>query len=316
MRPSALDLLALVCPRCRRGAKAHRLALAEVATREGEAVLQGVLACLGCGARYPILDGVPCVLRDLGGWLADARSAALWRDDLAPCVAALVESVLPLGAVYAQTRADLAAYLDSHFGEGGSPLLEEARAGEGALRLDLGCATGGLTAELAHGAALAVGLDTRLDFLRAARARVPAALFVAGDALDPPFEPGVFSTVAAWNLLDNVSVPFHLLGQADALLAPGGLLLLSTPYAYGPLTEPGEQIDGVAQLRAILEGRAPGPVPLAYTILREVDGVPWRLRVGARKVSEFSLHVLRARKPPGEPPGASASDRDKRLAIR
>lgn len=290
MRPAALEQVALICPRCRAPGHAHRLLLAETSLAAAGDVVEGILACPGCGARHPVLDGVPAIVRDLGAWLADPHSGALRRLDFTAPVTALLAEAAPT---------NLAAYEESHYGEQLTPLIPEARAAEGALRLDLGCGPGRLTLEAARGATLAVGLDSSLDFLRLARAHTQGepVLWVAGDALDPPFEPGVFHTVAAWNLLDNVRVPFHLLGQMDALLAPGGLMQLSTPYAWGEQTDEGERIDGPAALKDIVTGLARGPVPMAYVVEHEEDGLPWRLRAGPRRVSELSLHVLRLRKP-------------------
>ena len=60
------------------------------------------------------------------------------------------------------------------------------------------------------------------------------------DLAAPPFEAEVFPLVVAMSVLDTIVHPVFGLGQLDALLAPGGLLLLAAPYNRAPsVTLPG-----------------------------------------------------------------------------
>ena len=55
MKRTLLDILA--CPAC----KHHPLSL-EVEREDGAEVVEGKLICPGCGASYPVQDGIPDML--------------------------------------------------------------------------------------------------------------------------------------------------------------------------------------------------------------------------------------------------------------
>jgi len=62
---------------------------------------------------------------------------------------------------------------------------------------------------------------------------------ICADVCDPPLAAERFTTVMMLNLLDSVHNPHVALGQACALLEPGGHLVLSTPFAWrSPITPP------------------------------------------------------------------------------
>ena len=55
---------------------------------------------------------------------------------------------------------------------------------------------------------------------------------VCGDVHDPPFEAEVFRSVIALNLIDSVRDPYTMFGQSHALVAPGGLLTVGSPFTW------------------------------------------------------------------------------------
>jgi SAM-dependent methyltransferase len=128
--------------------------------------------------------------------------------------------------------------------------------------LDLGCAVGRFTFELGRVADHVLGLDNSKSFIQAARrmvqrhkliARVqesgaqlsshslvlPRALqrckveFQVGDAQDlTTFPDAAFQVVSAINLICRVPRPRQCLGQLARLLAPGGQLLIASPFSW------------------------------------------------------------------------------------
>lgn len=128
--------------------------------------------------------------------------------------------------------------------------------------LDLGCAVGRFTFELGRVVNHVLGLDNSKSFIQAARrmaqrhelvvkvqepgARLrarrlvlPGALrrcrveFEVGDATDLAALPdGAFQVVSAINLICRVRHPRQCLRQLARLLAPGGQLLIASPFSW------------------------------------------------------------------------------------
>ena len=103
-----------------------------------------------------------------------------------------------------------------------------------ARTLDVACGTGFLTRHLPGEI---TGLDQSAGMLEVARARMPGATFVRGDALAPPFEAGAFERVHAGHFYGHL-VP----EQRTAFLALAARLageLVITDSALRPDGEPG-----------------------------------------------------------------------------
>jgi SAM-dependent methyltransferase/uncharacterized protein YbaR (Trm112 family) len=202
-----------------------------------------------------------------------------------------------------------------------------ARTDRVALAVELGSSTGRIVGELARAADHVVGVDLQFGAVRRARhllageriayarrvtgrryasataiagdrAIAPgASTLICGDALDPPLVPGMYDRVVALNLLDSVRSPRQLLSVVDGLCAPGGEVILSSPFAWqsgivddtAPLDGP----DPAADLAAILrDGTGLGA---RYRIEDEAD-LPWTLRRDARSAVAYCIHYVRARK--------------------
>lgn len=193
--------------------------------------------------------------------------------------------------------------------------------------VELGCSVGRIVAELATNADRVVGVDLQFGAVRRARRLLdgervayarrsagrhytPATIapgdrtvaaarrqLVCGDALDPPLIPGVYDRVVALNVLDSIARPRHLLAVLDGLCAPGGELILTSPFAWqSSVMHEHERIGGAdpaAALTAILttgEG-----ITARYDVLDQAD-LPWTLRRDARSTIHYRTHYLRARK--------------------
>ena len=127
--------------------------------------------------------------------------------------------------------------------------------------LDLGCAVGRSTFELAKHAPSVVGIDFSQSFITAAitlrdtgqlpyhrldegaatttlTARIPPGcptenvVFQQGDAMNLPPALGPFRLVHAANLLCRLTQPQRLMDRLPSLVSPGGQLLLTTPCTW------------------------------------------------------------------------------------
>lgn len=124
--------------------------------------------------------------------------------------------------------------------------------------LDIGCAVGGSTFELARTCAEVIGIDYSARFMEVAQrlvvtgrieysraeegmieretvAEVPPEIdrarvrFLHGDAQALPTHLGVFDVVLAANLIDRLSKPRLFLAQLGRVVRPGGQLILTSP---------------------------------------------------------------------------------------
>jgi len=192
--------------------------------------------------------------------------------------------------------------------------------------VELGCSVGRILAELAHGAERVVGLELRFASARRARKLLageplayarrtigrhftPATIrpraiehvtIVCGDALDPPLVPGMFDRVVAINLLDSVRNPGQLLAVVDALCAPGGEVILTSPYAWQSATvDDGERIGGADPAGAIAARFRDGTDLRARYRIEDEAELPWTLRRDSRGAVAYRCHYLRMRKGEG-----------------
>ena len=184
--------------------------------------------------------------------------------------------------------------------------------------LDLGCAVGRFTFELARVADQALGIDNSSSFIRTARrmsqqhrvvARVqesgnesravkltlPEPLrrtrveFETGDATDlSRFADESFDYVAAISLIDRLPSPRRFLREVPRLLAPGGFLILASPFTWLEEYTPAKEWLTSRQVRALLGG--------ALRLVRQGD-LPFVIREHHRKYQLVVAQVLTFRKP-------------------
>lgn len=141
--------------------------------------------------------------------------------------------------------------------------VDASRVPANARALDIGCAAGRSSFELARLCPDVLGIDFSIRFVAVAthlkrngaftfqyieegeltrvhRAVVPADIdrgrvnFERGDAVHLRAGLGTFDVVLLANLIDRVSNPSKCLGQMPALLNPGGQLVIVSPYTWLP----------------------------------------------------------------------------------
>jgi putative 4-mercaptohistidine N1-methyltranferase len=131
----------------------------------------------------------------------------------------------------------------------------------GARALDLGCAVGRSTFELARWCSSAIGIDFSHRFIGAAeairrngvlayeradegalttplKALLPDGIdrgrvaFEQGDAMSLRSDLGLFDIVLLANLIDRLHAPLRCLQRLATLVKPGGQLVISSPYTW------------------------------------------------------------------------------------
>ncbi len=189
-------------------------------------------------------------------------------------------------------------------------LLNATIIGREARALDVGCAVGRSSFELAGYCREVIGIDHSQAFIAAAEkirtagelpyeyaiegtrnapalARVPKRIdparvtFRVGDAMDLPADLGTFDVVLAANLLCRLPDPRVFLTRAASLVQPGGQLLLTTPFTWlEEFTPSANWIGGrpgaesASELQALLDPDFE---------LRQAKEIPFLIREHARK---------------------------------
>ncbi|MGL4398682.1 MAG: putative 4-mercaptohistidine N1-methyltransferase [Luteolibacter sp.] len=172
--------------------------------------------------------------------------------------------------------------------------------------LDLGCAVGRSTFEMANHCASVIGIDFSHAFIHAAErlrrgeaiaydrreeasavtrleARAPAGMdatklaFLQGDAMRLPEDLGSFDRVHAANLVCRLQEPQRLLDRLPNLVRPGGELVLATPCTWLEEFTPPENWPRGTTSDWLKANLAP-----SFTLLREADE-PFLIRETARK---------------------------------
>jgi putative 4-mercaptohistidine N1-methyltranferase len=172
--------------------------------------------------------------------------------------------------------------------------------------LDVGCAVGRSTFEMAAGCASVLGIDFSHAFIGAAErirrgeaisyerreeaslatrleACAPAGVDVAklafrqGDAMDLPAEIGSFDRVHAANLVCRLPQPLRFLDRLSELVRPGGELVLATPCTWLEEFTPPENWPPGTTFDWLQSKLTP-----SFTLLRQADE-PFLIRETARK---------------------------------
>jgi SAM-dependent methyltransferase/uncharacterized protein YbaR (Trm112 family) len=239
----------LICPEC----KALEMPLAlTIREAKDDDILDGELRCPECYRRYSIKAGIAIVLPER------TRSVLEGEDGY-------------------NSPAMLSAYQWSHY----SDLIGDHRASDAykkwssllpprrGLALDVGCAVGRFSFELAKTHRHVIGVDTSIAFIHQARrilARrrldfdliiegtlteprgcsfedwdVGGVDFIVADAMALPFRSHTFETVATLNLLEKVPEPLQHLKEVNRMLhTERAGFIFSDPFSWDPAVSPTE----------------------------------------------------------------------------
>ena len=146
-----------------------------------------------------------------------AMAADWWDPD---GKSAMLHKLNPVRLEYIRDRIDQHWQVDEH---GFRPL-------EGKTALDVGCGAGLLAEPLARLGAKVTAIDAAPELIDIAKSHAEGAgLTIDYRAIGIEDLTGTFDLVTAMEVIEHVAEPKAFLGSLAARLAPGGLLILSTP---------------------------------------------------------------------------------------
>ena len=231
----------LVCPNCKGGL-----------ARDDDG-----LGCGSCGARYPVVAGIPdCrILPDPWISIPDDRAKARRLAGLTggldfPAAVQAYWDITP-ETPDDRKRHFIRAVLDGErLAAEWVATFPDARRDAGPW-LDLGCGTGNLLSAVAARGIEAIGLDIALRWLVVACRRPgfeTGEQLLCGDAAHLPFEDGAFGTVTALGVLEHCHDLPGVLGEVHRVLRPGGRFAARTVNRYSLLPEPHVGVWGAGYL--------------------------------------------------------------------
>lgn len=180
-----------------------------------------------------------------------------------------------------------------------------AQIAEGRAVLDAGCGTGYGSAILADAGASEVrGVDIAAAMLETIAPRLPASVLLEpGDVRSLQFEDARFDLIVCFEVIEHLHEPFAALDELVRVLAPDGILLLSSPNrGVYPPGNPHHRHEFVPhELAAALRERLPH-----VDLMRQTDHLvsavlsDETLRVGDGGLANLDIHKLESAQPGSE----------------
>jgi SAM-dependent methyltransferase/uncharacterized protein YbaR (Trm112 family) len=283
---------------------------------------EGMLICNVCSKRFPIIDGVAIIINDFvkycserlptfGKWILEVESNRLkdYLLDVAKNIDKknIVENRYENDGLYYQSynwlhnenfESDKFLHLlrwkikpSDIYRKLASFVIYNP---EG-LGLDLGCALGLSTFEIAKKFAFVIGTDTSFSFIKEARKKakenaITNTEFIVSDILNLPFKNQKFDLIFGLNVVEFVPV-FLLFEEVHGLLKPHGTFIVTSPYDYNRESIHDQKMDSNA-IRKTLEKSG-----FEITIRTKNESfIPWVLKINERIYLFYFLDLIESKK--------------------
>jgi len=178
------------------------------------------LVCQSCGAEYPLIDGIPVLVRDWSAHRAtidEARTVnPCWYQTEQPA-----EQASPWRHHLRKRRLYVTGVIERHLKSMGVARVSRL--------LDLGCGDGGHLGWLSDFAEEVHGSDYSLVRLTRAKHRSANANLFLADILDYPCADGTFDIVYFNHVIEHIPDDVAALRTVHRILRPGGIAIVGTP---------------------------------------------------------------------------------------
>ena len=284
--------------------------------------IEGFLICPDCKSTFPIISGIAVIVKDIiqyasqrsgtfGKWYSTCKSDKMksYLKDLSTRLVrnSVIENRYEDDGRYFQTykwlhndnfESDKFLHL-LRWKIKPSDVYRKLTSGikfepEG-IALDLGCALGLSTLELANKFSFVFGIDSSFSFMVEAKKKSSDAgytniEFFVCDILDLPFKSNKFDLIFGLNIVEFVPLE-KLLPVVHSLLKPHALFVTTTPYDYNREVVYNPNLDDHT-LRIAIENNG-----FEITIkTRKESFIPWILKINERTYLFYFLDLIEARK--------------------
>ncbi len=283
---------------------------------------EGMLTCNDCNQKYPIIDGIAIIVNNFveycsermitfGKWLLEVESDKL-KNFLKDIVADIdkrniKDNKYENDGLYYQSykwlhnenfESDKFLHL-LRWKIKPSDIYRKLAASviyspEG-MGLDLGCALGLSTFEIAKKFAFVVGVDTSFSFIKEARKKsrdqgITNTEFIVSDILNLPFKNQKFDLIFGLNIIEFVPIN-RLLEVAHSLLKPHCTFIITSPYDYNRENVYEQKMDDILMRKTIEKSG----FEISHRTQKE-SFIPWMLKINERTYLFYFLDLIEAKK--------------------
>lgn len=120
MRRQHFETFKPVCPVCREAPDQFSLLkLAAVFSEDDEQIVQGLLHCSNenCQREFPIIDGIPLIIKDIRTYLSENAFQVCQRTDLSEVIESVLGDCCGQGSALDAIRQQLSSYTWDHYGD-------------------------------------------------------------------------------------------------------------------------------------------------------------------------------------------------------
>ena len=302
--------------------KETRLSLDPLLDTGNHECIEGFLQCPHCEATYPIIEGVPIVVKNFsayvqgrtstyGKWLITTRSEKM--KSFLREVGRHLETTQIRSDRYEEEGVWFAPYRWTQYehdpadrflsslrwrlkpNELYNRVIHAINPKMDGVALDMGCSLGYSTLTLANKYAFAIGIDLSFSFIKEARnrmsdSRIGNVEFCVADCLLTPFSSEKFDLVTVFNMINLVDAS-KLLPSIHSILKPSGYTLIADPFNFNHEPRPQKMFDSQS-FREFLKFSK-------FKIEDKTNTesfIPWILKVSERTYLFYFVDYVKARK--------------------
>jgi SAM-dependent methyltransferase len=301
--------------------KHQGLCLEPLIVDEEDECQEGFIKCNYCDALYPVIEGIPIIVGDVGKyaqgrpstygkWLLSCKTSKM-RDfikEVGREMSAVgkndrYEETGPWFLPYRWTQYDyskddrLLKMLRWHIKP--NDLYNRAvhqvnPKNNGGVALEMGCSVGYSTLKLADKYEYVIGIDLSFSFIKEARKRKAESKlmnveFCVADALHCPFKSLKFDLILAINLIE-LTEPVELLSSIHRLLKPYGSVIFLDPYDFNRDTDSTCKLDA-RSFRSLITSSG---FEISQRSSKNESFIPWILKMNERSYLIYFVDFINA----------------------